>query len=145
MCRCCRSNERHITRLKSEGADLLAFHVHRVTTRTSAFLYLQPTRSSCLIGQKSQSARSRKWCCRMFGSGSFGLGKHSAPSPNGRTVSHLTELYSPNAGTSFGFSGPRLRRSEPFCSRLADEICSGGSGTPEGAWTLHPVKRLWDE
>jgi hypothetical protein len=139
-------NERHVARLKSEGADLLAFHVHRVDdTNNPHFLYHSADEKFMPYWAKITKRSKPEVVLSMFGSGSFWTREAFC------TVSAMeepfpiyTELYLPTLAHHLGFRVRDLGDQNRFVRALVDEICSVDQARQEGAWTLHPVKRWWE-
>ena len=140
-------NERQIERSKSEGADLLAFHVHRVDdTNNPHFLYHAADQKFMRYWSTITKRSEPGVVLSMFGSGSFWtLEAFLAVCALEEPFPVYTEIYLPTLAHHLGFRVRDLGDQNRFVRALADEICSVDEARQEGAWTLHPVKRLWDE
>lgn len=140
-------NEHQIERLKSEGADLLAFHVHRVDdTNNPHFLYHAADEKFMPYWARITKRSEPEVVLSMFGSGSFWTREaFCTVSATEEPFPIYMELYLPTLAHHLGFRVCDLGDQNRFVRALADEICSVDQARQEHAWTLHPVKRLWDE
>ncbi len=139
-------NERQLQRLKSEGADLLGFHVHRVDdTNNPHFLY-HARDPRFMSYWSSISCRSEpEVVLSMFGSGSFWtLEAFYAVCAVEEPFPIYMELYLPTLAHHLGFRVRDFAEQNRFVRSLKSEICGIDQARQQGAWTLHPVKRLWD-
>jgi hypothetical protein len=139
-------NERQIERLTAEGADLIAFHVHRVDgTSNPHFLYhMADDRSTAYWSRISRRAEG-KVVLSMFGSGCFWSREaFCAVCAVKEPFPIYMELYLPTLAHHLGFRVRDLTDQNRFVRALASEIDSVDEARAQGAWTLHPVKRLWD-
>jgi hypothetical protein len=140
-------NERQIERLTAEGADLLGFHVHRVDgTNNPHFLYHMADDKFRSYWPKISRRADTKVVLEMSGSGSFwnreafcAVCAIEGPFPI------YMELYLPTLAHHLGFRIRDFGEQDRFVRVLKDETSYVDQAREEGAWTLHPVKRLWDK
>ena len=146
ICRCCTDlNERQVDRLSDEGADLLAFHVHRVDgTNNPHFLYHVADNKFMSYWAKIARRRNPALCLSMFGTGSFWTRDAFCAVCCRRTFPDLHGALLADPGASSGFRVRDLLTRIVFVGVLKDETTNADQDAREGAWTLHPVKRLWD-
>ena len=140
-------NERQIERLTAEGADLLGFHVHRVDgTNNPHFLYHAADAKFMSYWFAISRRTEPEVVLEMSGSGSFwnreafcSVCAVKEPFPI------YMELYLPTLAHHLGFRVRDLTEQNRFVRALASEIDPIDKAHARGAWTLHPVKRLWDK
>jgi hypothetical protein len=140
-------NERQIKQLTREGADLLAFHVHRVDdTNNPHFLYHAADDKFMSYWAKITRRPEPEVVLSMFGTGSFwtreafcAVGAAEEPFPI------YMELYLPTLAHHLGFRVRDFAEQNRFVRALTDETHHLDQARKEGAWTLHPVKQLWDK
>jgi hypothetical protein len=139
-------NERQIERLTSEGADLLAFHVHRVDdTNNPHFLYHAANAKFMDFWARITRRSEPEVVLSMFGSGSFWTREaFSAACAIEEPFPIYLELYLPTLVHHLGFRVRDFGDQNHFVRVLKDETSHIDQAREEGAWTLHPVKRLWD-
>lgn len=139
-------NERQIARLAAEGAELLAFHVHRVDdTNNPHFLYHAADEKFMNHWARITRRSEPEVVLSMFGSGSFwsrdaflSMCAMDEPFPI------YMELYLPTLVHHLGFRVRDFGEQNRFVQVLTDATADVDQARTEGAWTLHPVKRLWD-
>ncbi|MEP7014878.1 MAG: hypothetical protein ABI925_05515 [Verrucomicrobiota bacterium] len=140
-------NERQIKMLTAEGADLLAFHVHRVDgTNDPHFLYHAADLDFINYWAAITRRPDPEVVLTMFGSGGFWRREAfctvlaiKEPFPI------YMELYLPTLAHHLGFRVRDFGAQNHFVRVLKDETDYIDQARKEGAWTLHPVKRLWDK
>jgi hypothetical protein len=139
-------NERQIQQLRAEDADLLGFHLHRVDdTNNPHFLYhVADGKFMSYWGRITQRSEPEV-VLSMFGSGSFwtreafcAVGAVKEPFPI------YMELYLPTLAHHLGFRVRDFGEQNRFVRALENEIGGVDQARKQGAWTLHPLKRLWD-
>lgn len=140
-------NERQIERLTSEGADLLAFHVHRVDdTNNPHFLYHAANERFMDFWARITRRPEPEVVLSMFGSGSFWTREaFLAMCAMEEPFPIYMELYLPTLVHHLGFRVRDFGEQNRFVRVLKDETNHIDQAREEGAWTLHPVKRLWDK
>jgi hypothetical protein len=140
-------NKRQIERLTSEGADLLAFHVHRVDdTNDPHFLYHAADDKFLSYWSKISKRSDPEVVLSIFGSGSFwNREAFLAVCAVDEPFPIYMELYLPTLAHHLGFRVRDFGEQDRFVRALENEIVGIDQARKEGAWTLHPVKRLWDK
>jgi len=140
-------NERQSQRLEAEGADVLGFHLHRIDgTNNPHFLYHVENPDFASYWQKVSVRSETDVILSMFGTGSFWSREAFC------AVAHFDEpwpvymeLYLPTLAHHLGFRVRDFAEQNRFVRALKDEISHIKRAREEGAWTLHPVKRLWNK
>jgi hypothetical protein len=138
-------NERQWQRLEAEGADVLGFHLHRIDgTSNPHFLYHAANRDFASYWKNAGVRSETDVILSMFGSGSFwnreafcAIAGHEEPFPV------YMEIYLPTLAHYLGFRVRDFAEQNRFVRVLKDETGYIERAREEGAWTLHPVKRLW--
>ncbi len=139
-------NKWQIERLNSEGADLLGFHLHRVDgTSNPHFLYHSTNDKFASFWSGISRRTDKEVILSMFGTGSFwkwetfcAVAAVTEPFPI------YLELYLPTLAHHLGFRVRDFAEQDRFVRVLKDETSHIERARAEGAWTLHPVKKLWD-
>jgi hypothetical protein len=139
-------NARQLARLEAERADVLAFQLARVDgTNQPHFLYHE-----CVPGfldyWASFSVRPEKAVVlSMFGSGTFWTrAAFDAVAARTEPFPMYLELYLPNTAHHLGYRLRDWGEQNQFVSSLGDFVSSIDEARRRGAWTLHPVKTLWN-
>lgn len=140
-------NQRQIDRAKSERADLLAFHVQRVDgTNNPHFLYHAADERFTPFWRKITIRSDPDVALSMFGSGSFWSREtFYAVSDREEPFPIYMEIYLPTLAHHLGFRVRDFAEQNRFVGVLKDRTAHVDQARKEGAWTLHPVKRLWDK
>ncbi|MEP6698432.1 MAG: hypothetical protein ABJB09_01755 [Verrucomicrobiota bacterium] len=140
-------NERQIERLTSEGADLLGFHVHRVDgTNNPHFLHHAADDRFMSYWSKISRRAQPEVVLSMFGSGSFWTREvFCAVCAVEEPFPVYLELYLPTLAHHLGFRVRDFAGQNRFVRVLKDETGYVDQAREDGAWTLHPVKRLWSK
>ena len=140
-------NERQIQRSTAEGADLLAFHVHRVDdTSNPHFLYHSADDRFMSYWARITRRPEPEVVLSMFGTGSFWTrDAFCTVSAAQEPFPIYMELYLPTLAHHLGFRVRDFAEQNRFVRVLKDETDNVDLARKEGAWTLHPVKRLWDK
>ena len=140
-------NERQIQRLRAEGADLLAFHVHRVDDTSNPHFLYHAANDKFMDYWAGITRRSEaEVVLTMFGTGSFWTREaFSAVSATKEPFPIYMEIYLPTLAHHLGFRVRDFGDQDRFIQVLKDETDNIDQARREGAWTLHPVKRLWDK
>ena len=140
-------NERQIERLTAEGADLVGFHLRRVDgTSNPHFLYHAANSNFASYWSKISRRSELEVILSMFGTGSFWKREaFCAVAAVKEPFPIYMELYLPTLAHHLGFRVRDLTEQNRFVRALASEIDPIDNAHAQGAWTLHPVKRLWDK
>ena len=140
-------NERQIERAKAESADVLGFHVHRVDgTNNPHFLYHVANEEFMRFWGGITRRADPDAVLSMFGSGSFWSREaFLAVADVDEPFPVYMELYLPTLAHHLGFRVRDFGEQNRFVRVLKDESSHIDQARKEGAWTLHPVKRLWDK
>jgi hypothetical protein len=140
-------NERQVERLTSESADLLAFHVHRVDDTNNPHFLCHVADDKFMAHWAAITRRSDpEVVLSMFGSGSFWSREaFSAVCAMDEPFPIYMELYLPTLAHHLGFRVRDFGEQNRFVRVLKDETDYVDEARKQGAWTLHPVKRLWDK
>ena len=140
-------NERQIERLTTENADLLAFHVHRVDdTSNPHFLYHAQDDRFMPYWAKITRRPEPEVVLSMFGSGSFWTREaFCAVCAMEEPFPIYMEIYLPTLAHHLGFRVRDIGEQNRFVCALENDIGSTKQARKQGAWTLHPVKRLWNK
>lgn len=139
-------NERQINRLIEERADVIGFHLHRVDGTSDAhYLYHASNEKFANYWSEITCRTEPEVVLSMFGSGSFWKREAfdavaSVPEP----FPIYMELYLPTLAHHLGFRLRDFEDQNRFIGVLRDKTRRIARAQAEGAWTLHPVKYLWD-
>jgi hypothetical protein len=138
-------NDRQIRRAKADSADVLAYHVHRVDgTSSPHFLYHVANPAFASYWSKITARSDPGVVLSMFGSGSFWTAEaFRTVVEMGEPFPMYMEIYLPTLAHHLGFRVRDLTEQNRFVRALPSEIASIDAARAQGAWTLHPVKRLW--
>jgi len=138
-------NDRQIEKMKAESADLLAYHVHRVDgTSNPHFLYHVADDKFMTYWAKITRRSEPEVVLSMFGSGSFWTREAlSAACAVAEPFPIYMELYLPTLVHHLGFRVRDFGEQNRFVGVLKDRSNNIQQARKQGAWTLHPVKRLW--
>ena len=138
-------NKRQVERLKSENADLLGFHLHRVDgTSNPHFLYHAGNNQFASFWSALSRRPDHQVILSMFGSGSFWKREaFCAVAAVAEPFPIYLELYLPTLAHHLGFRVRDFAGQDHFIRVLKDETGHIEQAWKEGAWTLHPVKNVW--
>ena len=138
-------NERQIERLAAEDADLLGFHLHRVDGTNNPHYLYHSTNDKFASFWSALSRRSDKEVIlSMFVTGSFWRREaFCAVAAVAEPFPIYLELYLPTLAHHLGFRVRDFAEQDCFVRVLKDETGHIEQARAEGAWTLHPVKKLW--
>jgi hypothetical protein len=137
-------NERQIERLESEEADVLAFNLLRIdgTCHPHYLYHLANPRLRDWLTQISVR-EEKEVVFAMLGTGSFwrreafeAIGNSVEPFP------FYNELYVPTLAHHLGFRLRDWGEQNHFVRNLGDYADRMEEWRAQGAWTIHPVKRL---
>ncbi|MGC3989245.1 MAG: hypothetical protein QM796_06130 [Chthoniobacteraceae bacterium] len=135
-------------RLEREKADVIGCAVSRVDgTNFPHYLQAMASPGFCEFWKKITLREEPEAVLSMLGTGSFWtrealleMGKHAEPFP----IYH--ELYVPTLVHHLGFRiRPLGRDQELYVQPLGDLTAEVEKYRAEGAWTLHPVKKMWQQ
>lgn len=140
-------NQRQIERLAAEGADVLGFHLDRVDDTSSAhFLYHVTDERFMTYWARITQRAEPEVVLSMFGTGSFWTREaFCAVCAMEEPFPIYMELYLPTLAHHLGFRVRDFGEQNRFVRALPKEICSIEQARKEGAWTLHPLKRMWEK
>ena len=138
-------NKRQIDRLQSQSADLLGFHLHRVDgTNNPHFLYHSTGDKFASFWSALSRRSDKEVILSMFGTGSFWKREaFCAVAAVAEPFPIYLELYLPTVAHHLGFRVRDFAEQDRFVRVLKDETGHIEQARSEGAWTLHPVKKLW--
>ena len=137
-------NARQLERMKTERADVLAYHLARVDdTSHPHYLYYAANREFARFFENLSVREDPTIVLSMFGTGSCwtrrafdAVAKFSEP------FRVYFEIYLPTLAHHLGFRLRDYGEQDVFVSNLGDRIREVDSARKRGAWTLHPVKSL---
>ena len=140
-------NERQIERLTAERADLLGFHLHRVDgTSNPHFLYHAGNNQFASFWSALSRRPDHQVILSMFGSGSFWKREaFCAVAAVAEPFPIYLELYLPTLAHHLGFRLRGFSGQHRFVHPSIDATARLEQARKQGAWTLHPVKRLWSK
>ena len=140
-------HERQAARLEEERADVLGFQLARVDGTNQPHLLYHAHMPGFFPFWRGLSVRENKGVVlSMFGSGSFwtraafdAVAAHAEPFPI------YLELYLPTLAHHLGYRLRDWREQNRYISSLGNFVDRIDEARRAGAWTLHPVKTLWNE
>ncbi len=138
-------NDKQTERLRSEDADVLGFHVHRIDgTSHPHFLYHAATSEFCAHWRRISRRRDSEVVLSMFGTGSFWTWEafHAVTSAD-EAVPCYMEVYLPTTAHHLGFRVRDFGSQNEFVTNLGDRCGEIDRARAAGAWTIHPCKHLW--
>src|SRR5271166_5009947 len=137
---------RMISFVEEEKCDLAGFHVARVDGSSDAHYLHHIADPSFLRFWEKISVRSDKHVVlTMFGSGSFWCKEAFEEIADLREeVRIYLELFQPTAAHHLGFRVRNFREQNRYVRNLGDYKDQLDSLRREGAWSVHPVKTLWN-
>jgi hypothetical protein len=140
-------NQRQIKRLTDEGADLLAFHVCRVDDTSNPHFLYHASDDRFMTYWTSITRRSDpNVMLSMFGTGSFWTREaFCAVCAIEEPFPIYMEIYLPTLAHHLGFRVRDFAEQNRFVRALESDICGVDQARKEGAWTLHPLKRMWEK
>lgn len=129
---------------KTEKADLLAHHLHRVDDTSHPHFLYHASDPRFMEFWRNISLRENRSCVlSMFGSGSFwrreaflAVAEREEPFPM------YLEIYLPTLAHHLGYRVRDFGEQNRFVHNLGDRSAAIDQANREGAWTLHPVKKL---
>jgi hypothetical protein len=140
-------NQRQVDRLIAEDADVFGFHVHRVDeTGSPHFLYHAADERFMKHWASITRRNNPAVVLSMFGSGSFWTREaFCAVSAIEEPFPIYMEIHLPTLAHHLGFRVRDFAEQNRFVRALESEICDVDQARKQGAWTLHPVKRMWNK
>jgi hypothetical protein len=139
-------NERQCARLREEGADVLAFHLARVDDTSNPHFLYHAANSEFAAHWRRISVRTQsEVVLSMFGSGSFWTSEAlCAVAAVEEPFAMYMEIYLPTLAHHLGFRLRDLPDQNRFVRATENEIVDLAHARKQDAWTLHPIKRLWE-
>ena len=139
-------NRRQIERLRSERADVLGYHLQRIDGTSyphSLYHVSNPQFRDFWRGITRRS--SPQVILSMFGSGSFWKREaFMAVAGCKEPFPMYMEIYLPTLAHHLGFRLRDFGEQNAFVHNLGDRTNMIEQAGQVGAWTLHPVKKLWE-
>ena len=138
-------NKRQIERLKSEHADVLGFWAARFDgTNHPHFLYHASNPEFGRFWKRITRRADPTVVLSIFGSGSFWTHEaFCAVALTEEPFPMYTEIYLPTLAHHLGFRVRGFGEQNQFVRPMGDATSQIDEARAQGAWTLHPVKRLW--
>jgi hypothetical protein len=138
-------NQRQIERLTNERADVVGFHLHRVDgTSSPHFLYHSSNFTFLSYWSKISRRSEPKVVLSMFGTGSLWTREaFCAVISIEEPFPIYMEIYLPTLAHHLGYRVRDFAEQNRFVRVGGDATSSIERAREQGAWTLHPVKRLW--
>jgi len=138
-------NQRQIERLGAEDADVMGFHLERIDgTNNPHFLYNAAHDGFASYWMRMSCRSEPEVVLSMFGSGSFWKWEaFRAVATREEPFPIYLEIYLPTMAHHLGFRVRNFAEQNQFIRVLRDETDHIEEARARGAWTLHPVKRLW--
>ena len=139
-------NTRQVAQLEQEHADVLAFQLLRVDGTNQPHYLYHAHLPGFFQHWKSFSVRhDPQVVLSMFGSGSFWMrAAFDATAARTEPFPIYLELYLPTTAHHLGYRLRDWGGQNRHITSLGDYVDSIPQARQDGAWTLHPVKTLWD-
>jgi hypothetical protein len=140
-------NQRQIAHLKAESADLFGYHIHRVDdTSNPHFLYHAADERFMEYWANITHRADSEVVLSMFGSGSFWTREaFCAVCAVEEPFPIYMEIYLPTLAHHLGFRVRDFAGQNRFVRAAETEICTIDQARKQDAWTLHPLKRIWEK
>ncbi len=140
-------NERQLTYLEEERADVLAFQLQRVDgTSQPHYLYHAALPGFFKHWESFSVRHDRRVVLSMFGSGSFWKrGAFDVTAARTEPFPIYLELYLPTTAHHLGYRLRDWGDQNRHINSLGDFVDQIEHARRDGAWTLHPVKTLWNQ
>ena len=140
-------NEKQIERLSIERADVLGFRLLRIDgTSHPHFLYHAMNPKFAAYWSKLSKRPEAEVILSMFGSGSFWTREaFSTIAGFEEPFPMYMEIYLPTLAHHLGFRLRDFAEQNAFVHNLGDRTDMIEHARRLGAWTLHPVKKLWEK
>ncbi|MGB8167934.1 MAG: hypothetical protein WCF18_10615 [Chthoniobacteraceae bacterium] len=138
-------NERQLTRLVAENADVIGGQVRRVDgTNHPHYLYHHSNPEFHRFWEKITRREDPEVILSMFGSGSFWTREaFDAVAAGAEPFRIYLELYLPTLAHHLGFRVRDLPDQNPFVQVFRDLEPELDAAREAGAWAVHPVKHRW--
>ena len=139
-------NERQVSLMEADGADVLGFHLRRVD-ETNCAHYLSHTADPEFFPfwKKITCRRDSRVVLSMIPTGSFWTREaFAALAATPEPLPMYVEIFPPTLAHHLGF---RVRDYGPqthFIRHIGDRVSEVADARKNGAWTIHPVKSAWD-
>ncbi len=139
-------NARQLARLEEERADVLAFELARVDdTNQPHYLYHAGLPGFADFWRGISVRQDRTAVLSMFGTGSFWTrAAFDAVAGQPEPFPVYLELWLPTVAHHLGYRLRDWREQGRFISSLGDFSQRFDEARQAGAWTIHPVKTLWN-
>ena len=140
-------NARQVARLEAERADVLAFQLQRVDgTSQPHYLYHTHLPGFRAWTEAFSVRADRQVVLSIFGTGSFWTrAAFDATAAREEPFPIYLELYLPTVAHHLGYRLRDWGEQNQFITSLGNYVHRIDQARRAGAWTLHPVKTLWDE
>ncbi len=140
-------NARQVARLEAERADVLGFQLLRVDgTNQPHYLYHLSQPGFLEHWARISVRREPGVVLSMFGSGSFWTrAAFEAVAAVAEPVPIYLEIAQPTTAHHLGYRLRDWGEQNRFVSSLGDFADRIEQAQAEGMWTLHPVKKLWND
>ena len=139
-------NERQVSLLQADGADVIGFHLRRVDqTNCAHYLCHAADPGFFPFWKKITCRRDPRVILSMMPTGSFWTREaFAALAATPEPYPMYVELYPATAAHHLGFRvreyGPQTR----FVRHIGDRAAEIAELRQQGAWTIHPVKSGWE-
>ncbi len=139
-------NALQVARLEEERADVLAFELARVDgTNQPHYLYHADLPGFADFWRRLSVRQDKATVLSMFGSGSFWTRQaFDAVAAQAEPFPVYLELWLPTVAHHLGYRLRDWREQGRFISSLGDFSRRFDEARQAGAWTVHPVKKLWN-
>lgn len=139
-------NARQLARLEAERADVLAFQLARVDgTNQPHYLYHKALPGFAAHWQRLSVREDKGAVLSFFGTGSFWTrAAFDAVAAREEPFPIYLELYLPTLAHHLGYRLRDWREQNQHINSLGNFIYAIDPARRAGAWTIHPVKTLWN-
>ena len=140
-------NERQVSLMESERADVIGFHLRRVDeTNCAHYLCHAADPGFFPFWKKITCRHDARTVLSMIATGSFWTREaFAAVAATAEPHPMYVEIFPPTLAHHLGFRvcdyGPQTR----FVQHVGDRIAEVGDARTNGAWGIHPVKSGWDK
>ncbi len=140
-------NARQLAYLEQEQADVLAFQLQRVDgTSQPHYLYHSALPGFFSHWESFSVRHDRRIVLSMFGSGSFWTrAAFDATAGGTEPFPIYLELYLPTTAHHLGYRLRDWGEQNRYVTSLGNFVDQIEQAREDGAWTLHPVKTLWNQ
>jgi hypothetical protein len=139
-------HRRMICFVEQEKCDVAGYHVARIDGSSNAhYLYHVSDPSFLQFWEKISVRSDKRVVLTMFGSGSFWRKEaFEAVTALPEEIQIYLELFQPTAAHHLGFRVRNFREQNRYVRNLGEYKDQLDSLKREGAWSVHPVKTLWN-